>query len=134
MASLIPEDKIQEIRTAADIVQVVGDRVALKKAGKNFVGLCPFHAEKTPSFTVSPDKQMYYCFGCGAGGNVIGFLMKVDGLTFPEAAKTLAGRLGIQLPTEKLTTEQKRRLSERELLLEINFQAGRFYHHHLVNG
>jgi DNA primase len=134
LASLIPEEKIQEIRAAADIVQVVGDRVALKKAGKNFVGLCPFHAEKTPSFTVSPDKQMYHCFGCGAGGNVIGFLMKVDGLTFPEAVKTLARRYGIQLPTGKLTPEQKRRLSEREQLLEINAQAGRFFHHHLVNG
>lgn len=134
LASLIPEDKIQEVRAAADIVQVVGDRVALKKAGKNFVGLCPFHAEKTPSFSVSPDKQMYYCFGCGAGGNVIGFLMKVDGLTFPEAVKALAGRCGISLPTGKLTPEQKRRLSEREQLLEINTQAGRFFHHHLITG
>jgi DNA primase len=134
LASLIPEDKIQEIRTAADIVQVVGDRVALRKAGKNFVGLCPFHAEKTPSFTVSPDKQMYHCFGCGAGGNAIGFLMKADGLTFPEAVKTLARRYGISLPTSKLTPDQKRRLSEREQLLEINVQAGRFFHHHLVNG
>jgi DNA primase len=134
LASLIPEEKIQEIRTAADIVQVVGDRVALRKTGKNFVGLCPFHAEKTPSFTVSPDKQMYHCFGCGAGGNVIGFLMKIDGLTFPEAVKTLAQRFGISLPTRDLTPEQKRRLSEREQLLEINVQAGRFFHHHLVDG
>ncbi|MDJ0783773.1 MAG: DNA primase [Desulfosarcinaceae bacterium] len=132
MASLIPEDKIQEIRTAADIVQVVGDRVALKKAGKNFVGLCPFHAEKTPSFTVSPDKQMYHCFGCGAGGNVIGFLMKADGLTFPEAVKNLAQRLGIRLPTGRLTPAQKRRISEREQLLAINAQAERFFHHQLV--
>lgn len=134
MASLIPEEKIQEIRTAADIVQVVGDRVALRKAGKNFVGLCPFHAEKTPSFTVSPDKQMYHCFGCGAGGNAIGFLMKVDGLTFPEAVKALAQRFGISLPTRELTPDQKRRLSEREHLLEINALAGRFFHHHLVGG
>jgi DNA primase len=134
LASLIPEEKIQEIRTAADIVQVVGERVALKKTGKNFVGLCPFHAEKTPSFTVSPDKQMYHCFGCGAGGNVIGFLMKVDGLTFPEAIKTLAQRFGINLPTRELTPEQKRRFTERERLFEINALAGRFFHHHLVGG
>jgi DNA primase len=134
LASLIPEDKIQEIRTAADIVQVVGDRVALRKTGKNFVGLCPFHAEKTPSFTVSPDKRMYHCFGCGAGGNVIGFLMKVDGLSFPEAVKALAQRFGVSLPTQDMTPEQKRRLSERERLLEINAQAGRFFHHHLVSG
>ena len=73
MAGLIPEDKISEIKNAADIVDIVSDAVLLKKTGKNFSGLCPFHTEKTPSFTVSPDKQIFYCFGCGTGGNVFSF-------------------------------------------------------------
>ncbi len=75
MAGFIPEDKISEIKHAADIVDIVSEAVLLKKAGKNFVGLCPFHTEKTPSFTVSPDKQIFYCFGCGTGGNAFSFLM-----------------------------------------------------------
>ena len=85
MAIFIPEDKILEIKNAADIVETISEVVHLKKAGKNFVGLCPFHTEKTPSFTVSPEKQIFYCFGCGAGGNIFSFLMKNDGMAFPEA-------------------------------------------------
>jgi DNA primase len=127
LAIFIPEDKIFEIKNAADIVDIVSEVVHLKKAGKNFVGLCPFHAEKTPSFTVSPEKQIFYCFGCGAGGNIFSFLMKNDGLAFPEAARTLAGRYGIDIPRRSLTPDQKKRVGERESLLKINRQAMDFF-------
>jgi DNA primase len=120
LVSFIPEDKITEIRDACNIVEVVGETVLLKKAGKNYAGLCPFHAEKTPSFTVSPDKQMFYCFGCGEGGNVFSFLMKQHGMPFPEAVKMLAERTGISLPAGRPTREQKRQRSEQEAILELN--------------
>ena len=127
MAIFIPEDKILEIKNAADIVELVSEVVHLKKAGKNFVGLCPFHTEKTPSFTVSPEKQIFYCFGCGAGGNIFSFLMKNEGLAFPEAARSLARRYGIDIPRRSLTPEQKKRMGERESLLKINQQAMDFF-------
>ncbi|MGD8471049.1 MAG: DNA primase [Desulfobacterales bacterium] len=134
MAIFIPEDKILEIKNAADIVDLVSEVVHLKKAGKNFVGLCPFHTEKTPSFTVSPEKQIFYCFGCGAGGNIFSFLMKNDGLTFPEAARSLARRYGIDIPRRSLTPEQKKRMGERESLLKINQQAMDFFSRALRRG
>jgi len=134
LAIFIPEDKILEIKNAADIVDLVSEVVQLKKAGKNFVGLCPFHAEKTPSFTVSPEKQIFYCFGCGAGGNIFSFLMKTEGLAFPEAARSLARRYGIDIPNRRLTPEQKQRMSERESLLEINRQAMDFFAQALRRG
>ncbi len=127
MAIFIPEDKILDIKNAADIVDVISEVVHLKKTGRNFVGLCPFHSEKTPSFTVSPEKQIFYCFGCGAGGNVFSFLMKNDGLTFPEAARSLARRYSIDIPKKHLTPEQKRRMGERESLLKINQQAAVYF-------
>ncbi len=123
MANFIPEDKILDIRNASDIVDVISEVVHLKKTGRNFVGLCPFHSEKTPSFTVSPEKQIFYCFGCGAGGNIFSFLMKNDGLAFPEAARSLARRYSIDIPRKHLTPEQKKRMGERESLLKINRQA-----------
>ena len=132
MAIFIPEDKIRDIKNAADIVAVVSEVVHLKKTGKNFVGLCPFHSEKTPSFTVSPEKQIFYCFGCGAGGNVFSFLMKKDGLAFPEAARLLARRYSIDIPRKHLTLEQKKRMGERESLLKINRQAKDYYHSMLL--
>jgi DNA primase len=94
----ISENKILEIKQAADIHDVVSEYVALKKAGKDYVGLCPFHGEKTPSFTVSTEKQMYFCFGCGTAGDVFEFLMKKNGMSFLEVAKQLAARYGIDLP------------------------------------
>jgi DNA primase len=97
----IPEATIQEIRNRADIVGLVSRYVELKQAGRNWKGLCPFHDEKTPSFNVNPDREIFHCFGCQAGGDVIGFLMKHEGLTFPEAARTLAGELGIEVPEER---------------------------------
>jgi len=96
----IPDSKIDEVRSASDIIDVISSYVALKKRGKNYLGLCPFHQEKTPSFNVSPEKQMYHCFGCGVGGNVFTFIMEHDKVSFIEALKTLADRAGIALPQE----------------------------------
>ena len=128
MAIFIPEDKISEIKNATNIVDIVSEAVLLKKAGKNHVGLCPFHSEKTPSFTVSPDKQIFHCFGCSTGGNVFSFLMKQDGLSFPEAARHLAKRFGIDIQDRPLSPAQKKKVSERENLLDINRRAASFYH------
>lgn len=127
MTQFIPDEKISEIRSAADIVEIVSEAVVLKKTGRNFVGLCPFHAEKTPSFSVNPEKQIFYCFGCATGGNVFSFLMKHQGVTFPEAVKALAQRYGIELPTREMTPAQRRRLSEREALLGLNRKTMGFY-------
>lgn len=129
----IPEEKISEIRIASNILDVISERVLLKKTGKNWTGLCPFHSEKTPSFTVSPDKQIYYCFGCGAGGNVFSFLMKLEGLSFVEVLKTLASRYRIDIPEKELTPSQKRRISEREKFFEINSLACSFFRSNLFS-
>lgn len=109
---MIPEDKITDIQNAADIVDIISEYVLLKKAGKNYKGLCPFHSEKTPSFTVSPDKKMFYCFGCHTGGNVFSFLMKHEGYSYPEAIKMLAERYGIELPTHEMSPEIRKQISE----------------------
>ncbi len=132
MTIYIPEDKVSEIKNTANIVEVVSEVVLLKKTGKNYVGLCPFHSEKTPSFTVSPEKQIFYCFGCAAGGNVYSFLMKHNGISFPDAAKILAGRYGIDIPTRTMSPEQKRRMSQRENLLAVNRQAMEFFRKQLL--
>jgi DNA primase len=133
LAAYIPEDKISAIKNTADIVDIVSEVVSLRRAGRNFLGLCPFHAEKTPSFTVSPEKQIYYCFGCGTGGNVFSFLMKHGGLSFPEAARNLAGRYGIDLPTRDLSPSEKKKLTERETILTLNSEAMAFYRGCLVS-
>ena len=133
MTVFIPEDKILEIKNAADIVDVVSENVLLKKTGKNYIGLCPFHSEKTPSFTVSPQKQIFYCFGCAAGGNVFSFIMKRDGITFPEAVQMLSRQYGVAIPVQKMSDAQKRHRSEREELLSVNRQAMDFYHKVLLN-
>ncbi|WP_372680165.1 DNA primase [Desulfosarcina sp.] len=127
MAAYIPDEKITAIKNASDIVDIVSETVSLRRAGRNLLGLCPFHAEKTPSFTVSPDKQIFYCFGCGAGGNVFSFLMKHSGFSFPEAARLLAGRYGIDLPTRNLSPLEKKKLTERETILTLNGDAVSFY-------
>lgn len=98
VTGLIPDDIVERVRSATDIVELVSEYVALKKSGANYMGLCPFHNEKTPSFTVSPSKQIYHCFGCGAGGDAVGFLVKHDNYTFPEAVRRLAERAGIEVP------------------------------------
>ena len=100
------DELIEEIRSGNDIVDVISGYVRLTKKGSTYFGLCPFHNEKTPSFSVSPNKQMYYCFGCGAGGNVITFLMEYENYTFPEALEVLANRIGVELPKQELSAEQ----------------------------
>jgi len=127
LAMFIPEDKLSEIKNTADIVDIISEEVVLKKAGRNFLGLCPFHSEKTPSFSVSPDKQIFYCFGCGTGGNIFSFLMKQHGLSFPEAAKNLAQRYGIEMPTQSLSPEQKKKLTERDDLFSANRLAMAYF-------
>lgn len=108
MASLIPEEVVDEVRHSFDLVKVVSSYIELKKSGRNYVGLCPFHQEKTPSFMVSPEKQIFHCFGCGQGGNVISFVMEREGLSFPETVKYLARQAGIKVPERELTPAQKK--------------------------
>jgi len=134
LANFIPEDKIEEVKNAADIVEVVSEYVLLKKTGRNYSGLCPFHSEKTPSFTVSPEKQIFHCFGCNTGGNVFSFLMKQDGLSFPESVRFLARRYGIDLPRPEMSGKMRQHLSEREQLFKINRYAMEFFHARLVSG
>jgi DNA primase len=125
--SMIPDDKVQEVRERAAIQEVVADYVSLKKSGANYLGLCPFHGEKTPSFNVNPARAIFHCFGCGVGGNVISFIMKMEGLTFPEAVKFLAKRVGVTIEEHPPTPQEKRRLDEREDLYRITELAVRFY-------
>jgi DNA primase len=134
LAIFIPEDKISEIKNAVDIVDIISDSVLLKKTGRNFVGLCPFHSEKTPSFTVSPEKQIYHCFGCGNGGNAFSFLMNQEGLTFPEAARALAKRYGINIPARTLSPEQRKAIDQKEKLLNINKLAMDYFQQCLTTG
>ena len=101
----IPADKIEEIKGRADIVHLISEYITLKKAGRNFLGLCPFHKEKSPSFTVSDDKQIFYCFGCGEGGNVITFLMKINNISYPEAVRYLARKTGVVIPETVMSRE-----------------------------
>jgi len=128
----IPEKTISEIRAVSDIVSVISEVVLLKRTGKNFVGLCPFHSEKTPSFTVNSDKQIFYCFGCGAGGSVFTFLMKHEGLSFPEAVRTLGRRYGIAVADHDLSPEERRHIREREGIFDVNEQAAAFYRRMLL--
>ena len=127
MNGSIPDDKVEEIRRRADIASLIGEYVTLKKAGRNYLGLCPFHREKTPSFTVSPDKQMFYCFGCSEGGNVFSFLMKLNHLTFPEAVRHLAKKVGVIIPERPMSREEKERYSLAEQIRRVNeLAAGLF--------
>ncbi len=128
-----PDELIEEIRIKNDIVNVISGYVRLQKKGSNYFGLCPFHNEKSPSFSVSPGKQMYYCFGCGAGGNVITFLMEYENATFQEAVKILADRAGINLPEMEYNEEARKKESRRSRLLEINKEAARYYYYMLRN-
>ncbi len=125
---MFSEDIISRVRNSVDIVDLVSGYVSLKKTGKNHTGLCPFHAEKTPSFSVNSDKQIFHCFGCGAGGDVFKFLELQEGLNFPEAVKTLAGRAGISLPADSGTRDADRRAEgERKVLLQIVAAAAEYY-------
>jgi DNA primase len=127
---IIPENKIEEIRAANNIVDIIGQHVQLKKRGRNYIGLCPFHQEKTGSFTVSPEKQIYHCFGCHAGGNVYKFLMDYENISFVEAAQDLAARAGIVL--EQPDAAQQAKQSEQETLYDINVLAARYFSNTLL--
>ena len=124
------EELIEEIRNSNDIVDVISQYVILKRSGRNFFGLCPFHKEKSPSFAVSPDKQIFHCFGCGAGGNVIHFVSKIEGLDFKDTLELLANRIGMELPSlDNYEDDKTAKLKKR--VYEINEIAARFYHENL---
>ena len=121
------EELIDEIRNSNDLVDIISQYVILKRSGRNFFGLCPFHKEKTPSFSVSPDKQIFHCFGCGAGGNVIHFISKIENVDFKESLEILADRAGIKLPTLENNVDSKR-LELKEKVYEINKLVAMYYH------
>jgi len=126
----ISENKIEEIRSAANIVDVISEYVQLRKRGKNFIGLCPFHNEKTPSFTVSEDKQIYHCFGCHSGGNVFKFMMEYEKISFLESVQEMAHRYGVELELNE--EESSERQSEQEILYDLNAEAARFFSDNLL--
>ncbi|TWR88790.1 DNA primase [Pseudomonas saxonica] len=127
MAGLIPQSFIDDLLNRTDIVDVVSSRVQMKKAGKNYTACCPFHKEKTPSFSVSPDKQFYYCFGCGAGGNALGFIMDHDNLDFPQAVEELAKAAGMEIPREESGRPHKPRQPTDSPLYPLLTAAAEFY-------
>jgi len=124
----LSEEKVSEIRDRSSILEVVSDHVALKKTGKNYKGLCPFHSEKTPSFMVNEEKQIFHCFGCGEGGDFFTFLMKVGHFSFPQAVEELDNRYGVQLPSPELSVTQKKEMAKREVLFQINRIASEYFH------
>lgn len=126
-----PDELVEEVRSRSDIVDIISGYVRLQKKGASYFGLCPFHSEKSPSFSVSGSKQMYYCFGCGAGGNVFTFLMNYENDTFPEAIKRLADRAGIALPEIELSENEKREMNRKATLLEINKEAAKYFYYQL---
>ena len=125
------DDIIEEVRMKNDIVDVISGYVRLQKKGSSYFGLCPFHNEKSPSFSVSPGKQMYYCFGCGAGGNVFTFIMEYENFTFIEAVKYLAERAGVKLPEGEYSKEQRAAADLKTVLLEVNKKAASYYYYQL---
>jgi DNA primase len=124
---LLSEEKVSEIRDRSSILEVVSDYVTLKKTGRNHRGLCPFHSEKTPSFMVNEEKQIFHCFGCGEGGDVFAFLMKAGHYSFPQAVEELARRYGVRLPARELSASQKKQMDKRESLFEINRIASEYF-------
>jgi DNA primase len=110
----IPQSFIQELLSRVDVVDIVGRYVQLKKGGANFMGLCPFHSEKSPSFTVSPSKQFFHCFGCGKNGNAIGFLMEHAGMGFVEAVQELANQCGLQVPQDDISPAERQRQAQQK--------------------
>ncbi|MBL0224814.1 MAG: DNA primase [Geobacteraceae bacterium] len=124
---MIPEDKVREVAERLSIVDVVSEYVPLRRAGANYTGLCPFHAEKTPSFNVNPAREIFHCFGCGAGGNAFSFIMKIEGLSFPEAVKLMARKTGIEIEERQLTPADKQAQDERQTFQRINELTAVFY-------
>ena len=130
MSYYIDDDTIERVRSSNNIVDIVSEYLTLKRTGSNYVGICPFHSEKTPSFTVSDTKQFYHCFGCGEGGDVISFIMKKENLSFPEAVKFLADKAGIPLK-EKEFKKNKELENKKAKLYEINREAARYFYKNL---
>src|SRR5262245_16343150 len=128
---LIPQQTIDEVLNRCDIVEVVSSYVSLKRAGRNFKALSPFNSEKTPSFIVSPDKQIFHCFSSGLGGNVITFVMKMERVEFPEAVRILAKRVGIEIPEDKAKTAHD---NVRQVIFKVNEQAVDYFHRNLLQG
>ena len=126
------EDIIEEVRSRNDIVDVIGGYVTLKRRGNSYMACCPFHHEKTPSFHVNRDKQMYHCFGCGVGGNVITFVMEYENFSFPEALKMLAERAGVALPEQNYSREQRQRENYKTVLKEMNRTAAIYFNYLLT--
>lgn len=124
----LSEEKVSEIRDRSSILEVISDYVTLKKAGKNYRGLCPFHSEKTPSFMVNEEKQIFHCFGCGEGGDIFTFLMKMGHFSFPQAVEELAKRYGVKLPSRELSSIQKKEMIKREALFQINQIASEYFY------
>ncbi len=124
---MIPEEKIAEVRDRAGIVEVISDYISLKKSGANFQGICPFHGEKTPSFNVNPSRGIFHCFGCGVGGNAVTFVMKMEGISFPEAVKLLAKRVGVEIDDRPPSPSELKRKDEKEQQLGIIAHAAGYY-------
>lgn len=134
MATMIPEEVIDQVRSGVNIADVIGQYVQLKKSGKNLFGLCPFHEEKTGSFSVNEGKQIFHCFSCGRGGNVFKFLMEIENISFPQAVIKVAQDAGIEIPTEYQSVQEKSpQNSTAQVLIDLHEQAGKLYHHILVN-
>src|SRR5690348_11069230 len=118
----------ERVKQQADIVRVIGEYVRLKKSGQNFAGLCPFHSEKTPSFSVNASKQFYYCFGCGVGGDVFKFVMEMDKIAFPEAVRAVAEKCGIAIPAPReRSPEERKENQQRTSLVELHREATAFF-------
>ncbi len=132
MAGQISEAKINQVREQTDIVELISQYVSLKRSGANNTGLCPFHSEKSPSFSVNAAKQFYHCFGCGVGGDVFSFLMQTEGLAFPDAVRRLAGRLGIDLEEQEMSPAEEQRQRQRERLYQVNEVAAAYFHQLLM--
>ena len=128
----IPSETIEQIAAANDIVEVIGSYFPLKRAGANFKALCPFHQEKTPSFTVSPSRQTFHCFGCGAGGSVFRFVMDYEHLDFPAAVRKLAARAGIPVVEERGAADEDRQHETRRTLLKLHAEAAEWFHENLT--
>ncbi len=133
MNGLITDEALERVRSATDIVELVSQHVSLKKSGANYLGLCPFHQEKTPSFTVSPGKQIFHCFGCGAGGDAVGFVMRQGNYSFPDAVRFLADRAGIELPERTVSRSAGAAREDWEKLIAANEEAAKFYQERLWN-
>lgn len=133
MKGRIPQHFIDDLLDRIDIVEIIDKRVKLKKSGRNYMACCPFHDEKTPSFSVNGEKQFYHCFGCGAGGNAIGFLIDYERLEFPQAIEALAGHAGLEVPREELTPQQQQQQQQRTSLYDLMLQATKYFQYQLRN-